>query len=573
MANTIGNLDPVFTELINNLMILEQQPLVRLTQQKDDLAAKKAIYVDLQSRLEALKSSVSTLKSSDPFYNFTPGRKVSFTNITTGFTVASAAVSTSAVPGEYQITDITSLAKEHRVRSERQLSTDQALGLTAGSIVLGGEASRSVAAETANTTISTFGTATLDTGRQELGSGTYYVETRLNDTVQQFRVVDSNGKSVSILSSGGTAYTSDWQTLPAAGTYNTGRGLTFSISSDFTSGTKGSGAASISYTAKGAELEITATDTLNDIMGKINNASYAAGQGVRASIVDKQLILSAQETGIEHSVIASGEALITLGILKPATDPITPNDFKNQMQAASNAIFKVNNLSVERSTNTGLTDVISGVTLNLASDALGKNATMVISGDSTPQKNTLNDFLTKFNALTSYIGQKSLVTKNADGKYTRGPLSSDMSISSLRQDLFRLTGGTISNNGIYKNLGEIGITINDSMSAVLSDSSKLEKALATNPNEVKYMLDGLMSGLQAKLNNYVGTKSYVDQSIKSADDQTKSLNSRMALMKAQLEVRQQNLINVYAEAQAQIQSMAYERQTLTSIISSVSYSA
>jgi flagellar capping protein FliD len=165
------------------------------------------------------------------------------------------------------------------------------------------------------------------------------------------------------------------------------------------------------------------------------------------------------------------------------------------------------------------------------------------------------------------------VTKNADGKYTRGPLSSDMSISSLRQDLFRLTGGTINNNGIYKNLSEIGITINDSMSAVLSDSSKLEKALATNPNEVKYMLDSLMTGLQAKLNNYVGTKSYVDQSIKSADDQTKSLNSRMALMKAQLEVRQQNLINVYAEAQAQIQSMAYERQTLTSIISSVSYSA
>jgi flagellar capping protein FliD len=155
MANSISNLDPVFTNLINNLMVLEQQPLTRLTQQKDDLAIKRAVYVDLKSRLDALKSSVSVLKSSDPFFNFAPGRKVSFNSIETGFTVASAAVSTSAVPGEYKITNI-SLAKEHRVKSDQQLNSDQALGLTPGTIVIGGQTSRAVAAESANSTISTF---------------------------------------------------------------------------------------------------------------------------------------------------------------------------------------------------------------------------------------------------------------------------------------------------------------------------------------------------------------------------------------------------------------------------------
>lgn len=564
MANTLSNLDPVFTNLITNLMTLEKQPLTRVTKQRDDLAVKRAVYIDLKSRLDALKTSVSSLKSDDPFYNFAPGRKISFANIDTGFTVASAAVSTSAVPGDYKIANI-SLAKEHRVRSDRQSSSDQALGLS-GSIVVGGASARSVSAESANNTISTFGTTSTDVGQQELGSGNYYVETRLSSGVQQFRVVDSNGAAVSTLVAGGSNYTSGWQTLPAEGTYNTGRGLTFNISSDFVEKTKGTGAASISYTAQGASIDIAATDTLNDMVVKINNASFAAGQGVRASIVDNQLILTSQQSGTAYSVIASGDVLKSLGVLNDL------GGFKNQMQAAANATFTVNDLPVGRSSNTGLSDVISGVTLNLASDAQGKSATMLVSGDTTPQKNVLNDFLTKFNALTSYIGQKVAVTKNGDGTYTRGALSSDQAISSFRNDLFRMVGGSISNKGIYRNLSDIGITISDSMNATVSDSAKLEKALTSYPNDVKSLMDGLMTVLQTKLNNYSGTKSYVDQAIKSADDQTKSMNDLIKSMNTRFDMREQNLINQFTEAQNQIQAMAYERQTLNSIYGSINTS-
>ncbi len=564
MANTLSNLDPVFTNLITNLMTLEKQPLTRLTRQRDDLAVKRAVYIDLKSRLDALKTSVSSLKSDDPFYIFNPGRKVSFTNIDTGFTVASAAVSTSAVPGEYNITNI-SLAKEHRVRSDRQLSTDQALGLS-GNIVIGGATARIVAAESANNTISTFGTSDTTAGQQELGSGTYYVETRLSSGIQQFRVVDSKGSAISTQIPGGTTYTSGWQTLPAAGTYNTGRGLTFNISSDFVEGTKGNGAASINYTSQGASLNVASTDTLNNIVEKINNASFSVGQGVRASIVDNQLILTSQQSGTAYSVIASGDVLKSLGILNDL------GGFKNQMQAARDATFNVNDLPVVRSSNTGLTDVISGVTLNLTSDAQGKSATMLISGDTTPQKNMLNDFLTKFNNLTTYIGQKVAVTKNSDGTYTRGALSSDQAISSFRNDLFRMVGGSISNKGTYRNLNDIGISINDSMSATITDASKLEKALSSNPNEVKSLMDGLMTVLQTKLKNYTGTKSYVDQAIRSADDQTKSLNDLIKSMNTRLDMREQNLINQFSEAQNQIQTMAYERQTLNSIYGSINTS-
>ncbi len=561
MASSMTNLDPVFTSLISNLMLLERQPLARLTQQRDDLAVKRAVYIDLKSRMDALKTSVSSLKSDEAFYNFAPGRKVSFTNVETGFTIASAAVSTSAVPGEYNITNI-SLAKEHRVRSDQQLSSNQELGLS-GSIVMGGQELRSVAAEASNATISTFENAQPNIGQQELGSGSYFVETRLSSGVQQFRVVDSNGTSVSIQTTGGTSFTASWQTLPAAGTFDTGRGLKFNVSSDFVEMTKGNGAASINYTAQGATLSIELTDTLEGIASKINNASYAANQGVKASIVDKQLILTAQQSGTAYSVVASGDVLQSLGVL---TDL---GGFKNQMQAGLNATFNVNGLPVVRSSNTGLSDVVSGVTINLASDAQGKSATMMITGDTSPQKSAITDFLTKFNSLTSYIGQKIAVTKNADGSFTRGALSSDQAVSSFRYDMFRMVGGSITNNGYFRNFNDLGITISDSMNAMISDASKLEKALISNPNDVKLLLDGLMSNLQSKLNNYVGTKSYIDQAISSADAQTKSMNDMINNMNTRLDMRQQNLINQFTDAQSQIQSMQYERQTLSSLYGSV----
>jgi flagellar capping protein FliD len=61
MANTIGQLDASFTNLISNLMVLERQPLTRLTAQRDTLNVKKGIYNDLKSKVDAMQSAIRTL--------------------------------------------------------------------------------------------------------------------------------------------------------------------------------------------------------------------------------------------------------------------------------------------------------------------------------------------------------------------------------------------------------------------------------------------------------------------------------------------------------------------------------
>ena len=176
------------------------------------------------------------------------------------------------------------------------------------------------------------------------------------------------------------------------------------------------------YTAKGATIDVAEDDTLIDIAYNINHATYADGNEITATIVNKQLILSNARSGEGHLIQAndvSGSSVLNdLGILNGTS-------FKNVMQTPTSAKFTVNDLEVTRSTNTNLTDVIQGVTINLASDAEGKSATITVKADASSEQSTIQGFVTQFNSLQTYLKAKTATTKNSDGTYTRGALAGD----------------------------------------------------------------------------------------------------------------------------------------------------
>ncbi len=558
MANTIGQLDSSFTNLISNLMVIERQPLLRLTALRDTVVQKKAILTDLKTKLDALLNATKTLRPSDTFFSLSPGRKVSVASNTTGSTIVTALASSTSVPGNYVISDVT-LAKAHSVMSDRQAYSDQDLDYT-GVIFMGGAESRSQITNTTNAAVSGFGTGeSLDGGQPELGSGNYYIETRTSSGVQQFRIVDSEGKSVNIRKDGNAgSYTTTWQNLPAVGTFNTGRGLTLDFSGGFVNGTKGSGAASVTYTAKGTSLDIVPEDSLVDIASKINNASYPTGNEVLASIVDNQLILTAKYSGSQHTIKASGAILGSLGILNAG-------DFKHVNSIANDASFKVNGLSVTRSQNSNLTDVVSGVTLNLTADAegVGKSATITLIGDVTPQKNAISDFLRQYNGIQTYLSAKTAVTKKDDGTYERAALAGDSMMTALKLDLSRVFVSGYTNSGTLSRLRDIGISLDDNGQAAITDSTKLESALSNNYNNVKFLLDSAMTDMTNKLNRYTGTSSYVTTAISAADKESTRANGQITTMNERLAKKEQQLRDQFAAAQSTLQSLAYEQQTIT----------
>jgi flagellar hook-associated protein 2 len=578
-TSSIGQLDPSFTRLVASLMTIERQPLVRATQTRDSVNVVRGAYVDLKAKLDELQGLAKSLLTTDPFTALTPGRSAAVSNVSAGYTVLTASASSSAIAGAYTLSSISALAREHRIRSDQQTYADQALNL-AGALLIGGAAARAQTTQaTIADTVTGFDVGAIASGQKEIGTGTYYVETR-NDATNgwQFRLVDADGKAISIKKASDSTYTSNWQAIATGGgAYDAGLGLTLTFGADsglYQAASKGAGAARVAYTAQGASLTVTAADSLNDIASAINSAAYAEGNAVVATVVDRQLVLAAKDTGTAHAVVASdssGAVLQSLGVLTGA------GAFKNVMQTALDVTFDVNGLTVTRSRNTGLDDVIGGVTLNLAPDAEGKSATLTVSADTSGIRQTIDNFIGKFNSLQTYLQDKTAVniTKTGDATtYTRGTLSGDTIFSDLRTDLFSLfmSDALPVGSGAFKSLRDLGLTVNDSLQATVADSAKLDAALTNNLSGVGQLFDEVMGDIYTKLGQFTGTGatstgfmttavSNFDAEIAEADAAIRDLNVRLA-------EREQTLIEQYGALQAQLIAATYAQQQWATIFNS-----
>jgi len=233
------------------------------------------------------------------------------------------------------------------------------------------------------------------------------------------------------------------------------------------------------------------------------------------------------------------------------------------VQPAADAVFTINGLPVTRSTNNGLTDVISGVTLNLAADAEGKTATLNVSSSNTDATSVVKSFMSSFNALQTYLKGKTEVTKNADGSYTRGSLAGEYIFKSLRSDLYSLFLTSRTNTGMLRNLAEIGLGLDDSQNAVIKDSSKLEAALTNDYDNVKALLNSVMTAVDVKLGTFTGDNRYIDSSMTAIDSKTELLTSRINTYNQRLTRREEALVAQYASLQTQMQMMEYTTQQLS----------
>jgi flagellar hook-associated protein 2 len=448
--SSLNQLDPSFTRMINAVLEVERQPLVRVSQQRDQLNVRRGLYNDINSRLADLQSSVKTLLSSSLSYAYTEGRQavVSNTNSATVLTASATATAASAV---YALS-VTQLAQAHRVNSSQQASASAELGLSG------------------------------------------------------------------------------------------------------------------SFELNGATIAVAATDSLNTLASKINTASYAAGQGVKASVVDRRLVLEHASTGSANTLsgaeLAGGAVLQKLGLKTGA-------DWTHVLQKAGDAAFTVNGLPVTRAANTGLTDVIEGLTLNLAADAAGKTATLTVGTDTGSARMAIDTFLTRFNSLQTYLQDKTRVDTTTSGgvtTYTRGPLSSDSIFASLRGELFTHFISPASNAGALQSLREIGLSIDDNLQAKVTDSAKLEAALAGNRANVVSLLDAAMTRFDQTLSRFTQAGSgYMQSSLQAMDVEISEADQEITALNKRLTERRESLTDQYATMQAQIMTMQYELQQFQSM--------
>jgi flagellar hook-associated protein 2 len=315
----------------------------------------------------------------------------------------------------------------------------------------------------------------------------------------------------------------------------------------------------------GAAVTIDAGDSLIDIAQSINDASYAAGSEVRASVVDRRLVLENANGGSGNLLAASdvsGGVLTSLGVLSGGA-------FANVLQTPSNAVFTVNGLPISRTRNTGLDDVIHGITLNLSAAAAGKTFDLDVNADSTPEKTAISAFIEKFNALQSYLEEQTRVEITRSGtenSYYRGPLSGDSVFSDLRSQLFTAFIEPAANAGSFRSLREIGVTIDDNLKASLSDSAKFEAALTNKRGDVVKLLDAAMTKIDTLLGRFTASGSgFMSTQFQSLDTQQAEIASQITDLNSRLSDRRLALTAQYSQMAYTLQLLQYDFQTTSSL--------
>jgi flagellar capping protein FliD len=562
-VSSTTTLSSYFTNLVNSLMTIERQPLTRLTQQRDALNVQRGVYLDLRSQLSDLKQQVQALRSASPFFALESGRTATVTEPSvSGATVVNASAGAVAVVGDYRI-QVTQLARAEQWVSAEQAAVDRPLGKR-GVFYLGGTGASAAAVSNSSPIVASVSVGSVDSGLRELGSGSqaegtaYVLEVRQGDSGYEFRLRAADGGVVAIYDKVKTdgSLTSDWQAVSPGEVYDTHRGLVITFGDSLEAGT-----VAIDYQAAGVAVNVVESDTLADVVNKINAAVQPEGRDVVASMVGARLVLTARQTGVVHRMLYQYVAEAG-GDWGEATPP-EPGAWQ-----ARDAQFTVNGISFTRAQNTNLTDVIYGVVLNLAADAEGKSATLRVTADFSRARSAVEAFASKFNAVLAYLEDKMTITKQGD-TYTRGALANDTVFSELRFRLLSAVMQRYEGTGLYKSLSEVGLTLNESLRLSLTDAARFESALRENPQAVVAIFDAVMNAVDGELERFIGGSGYLTQSVGLLDRQMSDLGSDITRFQSYLADREAMLTQQYAQIQAQLISLSYAQQTWASIYGSV----
>lgn len=562
-VSSTTTLSSYFTNLVSNLMAIERQPLTRMTQQRDALNVQRGVYLDLRSQLSDLKQQVQALRSSSPFFTLKSGRSVTVTEPSVnGATVVSASASASAVVGDYRI-QVSQLARAEQWVSAEQVATDRPLGKR-GVFYLGGTGVAAASLPSSSPIVASVNVGGVGSGLRELGSGSqaegtaYVLEVRQGDSGFEFRLRAADGGVVAIYDKAKAdgSLTSDWQVLSPGEVYDTHRGLVITFGESPEAGT-----AAIDYQAAGVTVNVVESDTLEDVVNKINAVIQPEGRDVVASMVGTHLVLTARQTGVVHRMLY--QYVAEVGGDWGETVPPEPEAWQ-----ARDAQFTVNGIPFTRARNTNLTDVIYGVSLQLAADAEGKSATLRVTADFGQARSAVEAFASKFNAVMAYLEDKMAITKQGD-TYTRGALANDTVFSELRFRLLSAVMQRYEGTGLYNSLSEVGLTLNESLRLSLTDVARFESALRENPQAVEAIFDAVMNVVDNELERFIGGSGYLTQSVGLLDRQMTDLGSDIARFQSYLSDREAMLTQQYAQIQAQLISLSYAQQTWASIYGSV----
>jgi flagellar hook-associated protein 2 len=258
-------------------------------------------------------------------------------------------------------------------------------------------------------------------------------------------------------------------------------------------------------------ITVDATESLVTLAGKINTAasSMSAAARVNAVIMDNRLVITRVNTGsteIAMADVGAGTALTSLGIIGVAPA------FKNQFVAAQDALFSVNGMPVTRSSNTNITDVIDGVSLNLLNTTTS-DVTLSIGNDTERPKTAILNFIDAYNVVAAKLKEYgnievsgssvkgAVIDTDSLGELSNDPLVAELArnlrsqVTSTKYPVLNQINASYSfegRTGIMDSLADVGVWTSDRTNAIsVVDEDRLDNALENYFSEAEQLFRGI----------------------------------------------------------------------------------
>lgn len=303
--------------------------------------------------------------------------------------------------------------------------------------------------------------------------------------------------------------------------------------------------------------------TYSDVVTAINEGT--GNPGVTATLVDTgqedapyRLTLTSDDTG--------EKARITVSENMPMT----------QVNGADgdslNSAFTVNGVEYQRQTNDAITDVISGVTLNLKKTG---ETTVGIQKDTEAVKKNITALVENFNELLSTIAEESGDTDIDTENDTGAPLENDYTITGMISTLKNLFTSTVNLPSEFTSLMDIGLEVNQDGTLSL-DEDELDQALASNPDAVTALFigneDSGITGLGDILNDgitdMVSSTGVVTTGIDEAEAKMTRLTKYIETATEQLDKRYETMTENFTRLDTYIQQLNSQSAYMEAMIES-----
>ena len=268
-------------------------------------------------------------------------------------------------------------------------------------------------------------------------------------------------------------------------------------------------ALSLSVNGGSAQSITVSTPTPSGMVDAITSANL----GISARLVQTD------SAGSAWSIVVTGQSGADQAFTLTSTDtnanPVAGVEFGTTLQSASQAIVKIDGLTVNRSSNT-INDLVKGVTFELNSVTSGA-AHLSVTRETSSFKDKLKTLVSTYNGFNETL--QELTNPKSEVKTVGGALVADSLVQNLRAQVRRLVTNTSDTPGAnIRAARDVGLSI-DRYGALKLDETKLDKALSSHFDEVVTMFTADSNDLSVYSNAPSGL---AGQAVRSLDEMLRS---------------------------------------------------